>query len=165
MIHSISKANELHRLQQFVGAGGGYLGITSTIPGDGSAARIFGALPKDAGLECEVRVPFTNRANPLGVRLADAFYVGGPFLPLTVQDDDVEVVLYANWRYTHQPVQICRSFGIGAAALTTIQYLNHPPFRRIFYRLLRRLASLEEPSQPLQVGLLGYPTSVGEMHA
>jgi predicted dehydrogenase len=159
------KANKLHRLQQFVGAGGGCLGITSTIPGDRSAARIFGALPKDAGLECEVRVLFTNRANPLGVRLPDAFYISGPFLPLTMQDNDVEVVLYVDWRYTHQPVLTCRSFGMGTAALTTIQDLNHPTFKRILYRLLRRLASLEEPSQPLQVGLLGYPPSVGELHA
>jgi hypothetical protein len=73
------KVNELHRLQQFVGAGGGCLGITSTIPGNRSAARIFGALPKDAALECEVRVLFTNRANRLGVRLPDAFYVSGQF--------------------------------------------------------------------------------------
>jgi hypothetical protein len=90
------KANELHRLQQFVATGGGCLGITAMIPGEGSAARIFGALPKDAGLECEVRVLFSNRANRLGVRLPDAFYVSGHFLPLTVQDDDVEVVLYAD---------------------------------------------------------------------
>ncbi len=62
------KANELHRLQQFAGAGGGCLGITSTIPGNTNAARIFRALPKDAGLECEVRILITNRANRLGVR-------------------------------------------------------------------------------------------------
>jgi predicted dehydrogenase len=158
------KTNELHRLQQYVDAGGGCLGITSSIPEDISAARIFGAVQKDTGVECEVRVLFTNRANPLGVRLPDAFYVSGQFLPLTVQDD-VEVVLYADWRYTHQPVLTCRSFGMGTAALTTIQDLSQPTFRQIIYRLLRRLAGLEEPSHPLQVGLLGYPPSVGELHA
>ena len=159
------EANELHRLQQFVATGGGCLGITSTIPGDGSAADLFGAMPKEAGPECEVRVLFTNRTNPLGVRLPDAFYVSGQFLPLTVQDDDVEVVLYADWRYTHQSMLTSRSFGEGKAALTTIRDLSQPTFRRIIYRLLRRLASLEEPNQPLQVGLLGYPPSVGELHA
>jgi predicted dehydrogenase len=59
----------------------------------------------------------------------------------------------------------CHSFGQGTAALTTIQDLNQPTFRRIFYRLLRRLANLAEPDQPLQVGMLGYPPSVGELHA
>jgi predicted dehydrogenase len=71
------------------------------------------------------------------VRLPDAFYVSGQFLPLTVQDDNVEVVLYADWRYTHQPVLTCRSFGMGTADLTTIQNLSQPTFRRIIYRLLR----------------------------
>jgi hypothetical protein len=61
------KTSELHRLQQFVGAGGGCLGITTTIPKDGSAADLFGALPKEVGPECEVRVLFTNRTNPLRV--------------------------------------------------------------------------------------------------
>jgi predicted dehydrogenase len=159
------KANELHRLQHFVTTGGACLGITATIPGDGSAASLFGALPKEAFPECEVRVLFTNPKNPLGVRLPDAFYVNGPFLPLTVQDDDVEVVLYADWRYTHQAMLTCRSFGAGMVALTTIQDLNHPTLQRIIYRLLRRLASIEESNQPLQVGLLGYPPSVGELHA
>jgi predicted dehydrogenase len=158
-------ANELHRLQQFVAAGGGCLGITSTIPEDGSAAHLLGALPKESGPECEVRLLFTNRTHPLGVRLPDAFYVNGTFLPLTVQVENLEVVLYADWRYTHQPMLTCRSFGEGTAALTTIQDLNHPTFRRIIYRLLRRLASLEEPKLPLQVSLLGYPPSVGELHA
>ena len=159
------EANELQRLQQFVAAGGGCLGIASTIPGDGSAADLFGALPKEVGPECEVRILFTNRTNPLGVRLPDAFYVSGTFLPLTVQDDDVEVVLYADWRYTHQPMLTSRSFGEGKATLTTIQDLSQPTFRRIIYRLLRSLAGLEEANQPLKVGLLGYPPSVGELHA
>ncbi len=159
------EANGLQSLQQFVAAGGGCLGITSTIPGDDSAAGLFGALPKMAGPECEIRVSFTNRANPLGVRLPEAFYISGTFLPLSVQDANVDVVLYADWRYTHQSMLTCRSFGQGTAALTTIQDLNQPTFRRIFYRLLRRLANLAEPNQPLQVGMLGYPPSVGELHA
>lgn len=159
------EANEVQRLQQFIASGGGCLGITSTIPGDGVAAGLFGALPKDAGPDCEVRVSFTNRANPLGVRLPEAFFVRGIFLPLTVQDDHVEVVLYADWRYTHQPVLTSRSFGQGTAALTTIQDLDQPTLRCVFYRMLRALAGLKEPDQPLQVGMLGYPPSVGEMHA
>ena len=133
------KANELHRLQKYVATGGGCLGITITIPKDGSAADLFGVLPKEADPDCEVRFLFTNRTNPLGIRLPDAFYVSGPFLPLTVQDDDVEVVLYADWRYTHQAMLTCRSFGAGMVALTTTQDLNHPTLQRIIYRLLRRL--------------------------
>jgi len=82
------KATEIQRFQQFAGAGGGCLGITSTIPGNRSAARIFWALPKNAGLECEVRVLFTNRANRLGMRQPDVSFVSGQFLPLTVHDDD-----------------------------------------------------------------------------
>jgi len=159
------QANELQRLQQFVAAGGGCLGITSTVPIDDSAAALFGALPREAGPECEVRVLFSNCTHPLAVRLPDAFYASVKFLPLTVQDDDAEKVLYADWRYSHQPMLTCRSFGEGKAALTTIQDLNHPIFGRILYRLLRHLVSLEEASQPLQVGLLGYPPSVGELHA
>lgn len=159
------EANDLKRLEQFVSAGGGCLGITSKIPEDFNAASLFGGLPKEAGPECEVRVMFKNGTNALGARLPDAFYASGRFLPLTVQADDVEVVLYADWRHTHQPLLTCRPFGQGLAALATIQDLNHPIFKRILYRLLRRLAGLEEPSQPLQVGLLGYPPSVGERHA
>ena len=40
------QANELQRLQQFIAAGGGCLGITSTVPIDDSAAALFGALPE-----------------------------------------------------------------------------------------------------------------------
>ena len=159
------EAKELQTLEQFVAAGGSCLGITSSVPGDVGAARLFGALPQEAGPESEVRILFTDRLNPLGVRLPDAFYVKGMFLPLTARDEEVKVVLYADWRHTHQPMLTCRASGQGTAALTTIQDLNHPTFRRIFYRLLRRLAGLEEPSRHLQVGLLGYPPSVGVRHA
>jgi predicted dehydrogenase len=157
--------NNLQKLKQFVAAGGSCLGITPSVPQGLGAASLFGALPKEAGPECEVRILFKDHTNPLGARLPDAFYVNGMFHPLTVQDDKVEVVLYADWRHTHQPMLTCRSSGQGSAALTTIQDLNHPTFRRILYRLLRRLAGLEEPSRPLQVGLLGYPPSVGARHA
>jgi predicted dehydrogenase len=157
--------NKLQKLKQFVASGGSCLGITPSVLEDPGAASPFGALPKEAGPECEVRILFTDHANPLGVRLPDAFYVNGTFLPLTLQDDKVEVVLYADWRHTHQPMLTCRSSGKGSAALTAIQDLNHPIFKRILYRLLRRLAGLEEPSRPLQVGLVGYPPSVGVRHA
>ena len=159
------ESDELQRLQQFVAAGGGCLGIAATIVEASSAAGLFGSLPQEAGPECELRILFTNRANPLGARLPDAFYVSGQFLPLTVQDNTVEVVLYADWRYTHQAMLTRRSFGDGTAALTTIRDLSQPTFRRIIYRLLRRLAGLEEVNQPLKVGLVGYPPSVGELHA
>lgn len=157
--------SEVQRLKQFVEHGGGCLGITSSIPKDGTAADLFGTLPEEAGPECEIRALFTERNNPLGVRLPDAYYVTGAFLPLSVHADDVEVVLYADWRYSHQPVLTSRPVGEGTAALTTIQDLNHPIIRRIIFRLLRQMARIETSDQPLQVGLLGYPPSVGETHA
>jgi len=159
------ESQELQRLEQYLSAGGGCLGITTSTLQDKAATAVFGALPQEAGPDCEVRILFTDRDNPLGKRLPDAFYVNGRFLPLNVLDDAVEVVLYADWRYTHPSMLTCRSLGEGTAALTTIQDLNHPIFRRILYRLLRRLAGLKEPYQPLEVGLLGYPPSVGELHA
>lgn len=159
------ESQELQRLEQYLSAGGGCLGITTLALQDRAATAVFGALPQEAGPDCEVRILFTDRDNPLGTRLPDAFYVNGCFLPLTVLDDAVEVLLYADWRYTHPSMLTCRSLGEGTAALTTIQDLNHPIFRRILYRLLHRLAGLKEPYQPLEVGLLGYPPSVGELHA
>jgi hypothetical protein len=82
------KVFELHRLQQFVGAGRGCLKIMSTAPGNRSSACIFRALPEDAVLEGEARLLYTNHTNRKGICLADIFYIYRQYLSPTVQDDD-----------------------------------------------------------------------------
>jgi len=158
-------AEQIEKLRQFVAAGGSCLGVTGTASVDENLGNLFGALPHRMGPHCEVRILFSERTHPLSVRLPDAFYVSGIFLPLAVQAEGVEVVLYADWQYTHQPVLTLHQYGDGLAALTAIQDLSQPMLARILYRLMRRLAGVADPGQVIKVGLLGYPPWLGELHA
>jgi predicted dehydrogenase len=150
------------RLERFVAAGGGCLALATA-----ETLRVhpmFGARLRDVHPRAEVRVLFNDGGNPLGRRLPDAFYVRGPFRALDVEEASTSV-LYADWRFDHRPVLTTRPHGQGIAALTTLLDAEEPTLRRIFYRLLRRLAGapLEEPT--LGIGLLGYAPSVGLLHA
>lgn len=160
---SLSEA-DVQVIRQYVAAGGSCLGITQATSSEEHITDLFGAYPQAMGPSCEVRLLFTDRANPLGVRLPDAFFVSGSFLPLKVQAEDVEVILYADWQYSHQPMLTYRHFGNGQVALTTLQDLSQPGIVRILYRLMRKLAGLTESRRAFQVALLGYPPWLGELH-
>jgi predicted dehydrogenase len=148
---------------QFVHKGGGWLGLVGT--GPKPLPGIFGAQPGPAGTECELRVVFDDARHPLAVRLPETIYVAGYFQPLSVVDDRTSSILYVDWLYSHVPVLVERRAGDGLAACTTLQAYNHPTVQQILYRLLRRLAGRPPVNRTLGVGLLGYPPSVGQVHA
>lgn len=158
-------SEDLVLLTNYVSRGGSCLGLFKTPSSDENLVRLFGAIPVDVGPDCEVRVNFTDHAHPLGVRLPDEFYVSGNFMPLKIFYKDVEVILYADWQYSHLPMLTNHTLENGLAAATTINDFNQPTIQRVLYRLLRRLAGFPYPKNTLGVGLLGYPSSVGDLHA
>jgi predicted dehydrogenase len=149
-------------LSDFVSAGGGWLAFAGS--GGGKLPQIFGAQCGPAGPEAEVRVIFQNKDNPLAERLADAVYVSGVFRALEPTAGDGQTVLYADWRYTHQPVLITRRHGAGRAACTTLAPGDTPALHQVLYRVLRQLAGCADRQPPLGVGILGYAPSVGKLH-
>ena len=149
-------------LIQFVHSGGGWLGLLN--PSDDPLPEMFGAQPTPAGPTSELRVLFKNPDNPIAKRLPDAFYVSGRHQALDNKAEDVEIVLYADWRYQHSPVLVHRSAGEGQVACTTLQAYDHPRIQQIFYRLLRQLSGQPISDRTLGVGLLGYAQSVGQPH-
>jgi scyllo-inositol 2-dehydrogenase (NADP+) len=153
---------EAQILQRFVSAGGGCLRIVS--PADSRLPELFGAQPRPTGPAAELRVLFQDRDHPLAARLPDALYITTPHIPLDIQADDSETILYADWHYQHSPVLVKRRAGSGRAACTTIQSFSHPAFQQILYRLLRDLAGQQPSGQNISVGMLGYAPSVGRLH-
>ena len=149
-------------LEQFVHTGGGWLGLVHL--SERPLPEIFGAQPTPLGPTNELRILFTNRSNPLAIRLPEAIYVNGRYQALDKTVDGVETILYADWRYTHSPVLVHCSVGKGRIACTTLQAFEHGVVQQIFYRLLRQLAGQPITAQVLGVGLLGYAQSVGEAH-
>ena len=149
-------------LEQFVHAGGGWLGLVHLT--DRPLPEIFGAQPTPLGPTNELRILFTNSSNPLAIRLPEAIYVNGRYQALDKTVDGVETILYADWRYTHSPVLLYCSVGKGRIACTTLQAYEHRVVQQIFYRLLCQLAGQPIGAQALGVGLLGYAQSVGEAH-
>ncbi|MGD8370860.1 MAG: Gfo/Idh/MocA family oxidoreductase [Syntrophobacterales bacterium] len=149
-------------LKNFVRAGGGLFGLIHLT--DKPLPQIFGAQPTVLGPFNELRVLFTDRENPLAVRLPDAIYVSGRYQALEKIAEHAETVLYADWRYKHSPVLIYNPVGEGHVACTTLQAYDHPGMQQIFYRLIRQLAGQPISHRPLGVGLLGYAQSMGEAH-
>lgn len=156
------KGPEVERLSSFANSGGGWLAWITR--GGLALPDGFGAVPGATKPECELRVLFRDRHHALAQRLPDALYVGGPLIPLETVDARTEILLYADWRYTHQWVLTFRKTGEGRRACTTLLDLEHPVLRQIFFRLLRRLAGQPENRSSLGVGLLGYAPSVGKLH-
>ena len=150
------------QLEQFVRAGGGWLGVVrgQELP----ISELFGVSAGRIGPESELRVHFKNQNQPLAVRLSDALYVKGRYHPLRILSDDVTTVLYADWRYGHTPVLVCRKVDDGQTACTTLQDYDNTDLKQIIYRLLRALSGHPETVQVLNVGILGYAPSVGEVH-
>jgi predicted dehydrogenase len=150
------------RLEQFVRSGGGWLGVVSLL--ELPISDLFGVSSGPIGLEAEIRVLFQDINQPMADRLPDAIYVKGRYHPLQVLSEDATTVLYADWHYQHSPVLVCRQIGAGRVACTTLQDFENSDLKRIIYRLLRTLSGQPETVENLNVGILGYAPSVGELH-
>jgi len=149
-------------LEQFVRSGGGWLGVASLL--ELPISELFGVSSGPIGIESEIRVLFKNQNQPMADRLHDAIYVKGRYHPLQILSDDVTTLLYADWRYQHSPVLVYRQVDAGRVACTTLQDFENSDLKRILYRLLRKLSGQPETAENLNVGILGYAPSVGELH-
>jgi len=149
-------------LNGFVAAGGGWLGLVCQ--SDKRLPEIFGAQTGPIGPAAELRVLFDHPDHSMAKRLPGAFYLKGVYHPLIDTADDTELILYADWHYTHSPVLLVRRVGEGKVACTTLQPYNEAAFQQILYRLLRYLAGYNDENRTLGVGLLGYAPSVGKIH-
>lgn len=161
-VGSAAAEEDLDGLAQFVHAGGGWLILLDLSLG--SLPEICGVRPTEIGPSAELRVLFKEREHPMAVRLADAIYLHGRYQALHTQAEDVETVLYADWRYQHQSVLTCRPVGKGQVACTTLQAYENPSFQQILYRLLRQLAGHPTTQRTLAVAILGYSPFVGQLH-
>ena len=150
------------QLNQFVFAGGGWLGLVHL--SEKPLPEIFGAQTRPVGPEVELRVLFNDSNHAIAQRLPDAIYLNGFYHCFEKITGDVEIILYADWHYNHSPVLIHRSAGDGKIAATTLQAYDDPVLQKILYRLLRHLAGQNGGNQTLGVGLLGYAPSVGKVH-
>ncbi len=150
------------RLESYIEAGGSSLALaglrTEPLP------AFYGVQPGVVGPTNELRVIFTDPCHPMATRLTDAYYFAGRYHPLEIKSDAVETILYADWRFTHQPVLTHRLIGNGQAAATTLQAFDAPTLQQILYRLLRQLAGQSNVGQTLGLGILGYSPAVGQLH-
>ncbi len=151
-----------HPLEQYVNAGGGWLGLVhrSTEP----LPEIFGVRPDKIGPVAELRILFDDPNHVLAQRLPDAVYLQGVYQPLRPSADDTEMILYADWHYAHHAMLVARTAGKGKVACTSLQDYRNPVFQQILYRLIRDLAGRRHNGQTLGIGLLGYAPSVGQIH-
>lgn len=149
-------------LTKFVQAGGGALALTGL--DEQPLPPVFGVEPSQIGLSTELRVLFTDHGNPLRCRLHEMAYLQGRHHKLVMAAENVETILYADWRYDHHAVLTCCLIGNGQAAATTLQDFRNPWLQQVLYRLLRRLGGVEAGQQTLGVGLLGYSPAVGLLH-
>ncbi|MFO7555852.1 MAG: Gfo/Idh/MocA family oxidoreductase [Desulfobacterales bacterium] len=150
------------QLEQFVRSGGGWIGVVSLM--DLPIPELFGALPGDVGPESEIRILFQDQDHPMTSRLPDAVYVKGRYHSFLSHSQDVTTLLYADWHHHHHPVLVHRQVDAGQVACTTLQDFENPGLRQIMYRLLRQISGQTRTSQKLNVGILGYAPSVGELH-
>ena len=125
-------------LEQFVRSGGGWLGVAGL--SESPISELFGAVAGPVGPESEIRVLFQDMHQPMADRLPDAIYVKGRYHPLQVLSDKVTTLLYADWRYRHSPVMVCRQVDAGRTACTTLQEFENADLNRIIFRLLRKLS-------------------------
>lgn len=149
-------------LNRFVDAGGGWLMLTHL--SDRPLPGIFGAQIGPVGPATELRVMFGNPDHAMATRLPHAFYLKDIYHPLVQQADDTELILYADWHYTHSPMLLVRRVGEGKVACTTLKAYGEPALQQVLYRLLRYLAGHNNARRAMGVGLLGYAPSVGKVH-
>jgi predicted dehydrogenase len=88
----------------------------------------------------------------------------GRYQPLQPHDETVETVLYADWHLRHSPMLVHRRVDAGRTACTTLQDFKNPGLKQILYRLLCQLAGETATPDRLNIGMLGYAPSVGELH-
>jgi predicted dehydrogenase len=160
---SASQGRHPPLLGTYVESGGSWLALVDK--GASELPTLFGVQPSAPGPEAELRVLFTDATSPLADRLPDAIYVTGIYQPLNNIREDVDVILYADWRYQHSPMLTRRRAGAGQAACTTLQACDHPVLQQILYRLIVDLAGQKAERDPMKVGLLGYPPWLGRYHA
>ena len=153
---------EQETLRDYVRTGGGWLFLNPD--GKISLPDIFGVHIGPPGLNTELRVLFSDSEHQMAARLPDAVYLMGTHRPVKCLKDDTEVLLYADWNYSHNPVLVRRRSGDGTVAVTTMTAYEHPIFQRILYRLIRELAGAVETKSTLGIGILGYAPSVGQLH-
>ena len=150
------------KLEQFVRSGGGWLGVVNLL--ELPISELFGASSGPIGPESEIRILFQDINQPMADRLPEAIYVKGRYHPLQIISDDVTTLLYADWRYQQNPVLVYRQIDAGRVACTTLQDFENSDLNQIIYRLLRELSGQPATDQNLNVGILGYAPSVGELH-
>ena len=126
--------------------------------------QICGVQPQPLDTPTELRVLFDQPETPLAARLEEAIYVAGTRQTLNITDPQTDIVMYADWRYTHQAVLTHRPVGSGAIATTTIQDTDHPVVRKVLYRLMRQMAGEQPLPRGMGAALLGYAPSVGRLH-
>jgi predicted dehydrogenase len=160
--HTADHGDDLEPLEQFVKAGGGWLGLVSL--SRKPLPQLFGAQPGPLGPAAELRVLFQDAEHPMAQRMSDAFYMKGRYQALEKTAEDAEIILYADWHYQHKPVLVNRPVGEGQVSCTTLQACDDPAFQQILYRLLRQSAGQPIRNQILGVGLLGYSPFIGREH-
>ena len=148
-------------VSSFVENGGAWLHIVGLT--ERPIPKLFGVQPGPVGPSCELRILFTDQDNPMAERLKDAFYVPGRFQELRVETETVEIVMVADWHYTHRAMVTRRSVEGGRAACTTLQAFDNPDVQQIFHRLVLSLTG-GCFGNILKVGILGYAPSVGRLH-
>jgi len=154
---------EPRQMLQYVQEGGGWL-VMPWLKEINLPAQ-FGVKPGPVGPPNELRIMFKDAENPMAIRLPDALYVPGQFHPIEVFEDDVEILLYTDWKYYHRAMWTTRSYGKGQLACTTLQDYSNPMLQQICHRLLRYWqGSAPSPTASLGVGILGYAPSVGQPH-
>ncbi len=133
-------------------------------PSQTALPRVCGAQPEQLDRPAELRVLFSRPDDPLGARLPDAIYANSCRQTLTATDGQSEIVMYADWRYTHRAMLTRRPLENGWVAVTTLQDTEHPVVRQVLYRLLRQLAGEEMAPADTRAAILGYAPSVGRLH-
>ena len=161
-VGAAATGDDLDCLIRFVHTGGGWLLLVDR--SDASLPEIFGVRTTETGPSVELRVLFKEKEHSMAVRLSDAIYLQGCYQALNPIAEDVQTVLYADWRYQHQPVLTSRSVGKGQVACTTLQAYDDSSFQQILYRLLRQLDRHPTTHRTLAVGILGYSPFVGQLH-
>ena len=121
-------ADACDRLQGFVAAGGGWLGLTRSQ--QESLPQLFGAQPGPVKPAVELRVLFQDHQHPMARRLPEAVYLPGQYQALEQNAGGTEVVLYADWHYGHGPVLVERQVEDGRVACTTLQAFDTPALQR-----------------------------------
>ncbi|MBW1696166.1 MAG: Gfo/Idh/MocA family oxidoreductase [Deltaproteobacteria bacterium] len=161
-VNGSDKNDMLGILTRFVESGGGWVEINQSAKSP--LPLLFGVRPRPLAATSELRVMFRNKDNPLAARMPEAIYIKQCSHGLERLTDEVQTILYADWRYQHIDMLVSRAFGDGNSAVAAFQDLDHPVLHRVLYRLMRQMAGHSIDSKPLGVGILGYAPSVGRYH-